>query len=302
MLEAASELVRTPDWEEKQVEINFRVQGDRGWKYRFFASDAPESVEEVRSGRADLAICNPGAVLAMALHGTGPFKEPVPVRAILVLPQFDQIGFAVKVDTGIESFADIRDRKYPLRVSLRGQKDHSVLLMIDQVLATYGFTLDDIRSWGGEIRYDPGMPNLPHRLGAAERGEVDAIWDEALHIFGNEALAAGMRFIPVDEPQLQELEAVGQHRAVIEKRLFPALPADVWTVDFSGWPVFCLDSTPDQIVTAFCAAVDARKANIPWYGDGPLDLQRMVSDTADAPLPIPMHPAARAYWEKAGYI
>jgi TRAP-type uncharacterized transport system substrate-binding protein len=111
-----------------------------------------------------------------------------------------------------------------------------------------------------------------------------------------------MRFLPVDEPQLAALEAVGQRRAPIEKKLYPALEADVWTVDFSGWPVFCLESTPDALVTAFCAAVDARKAHIPWYGDGPLDLQRMVSNTSDAPLPIPLHPAARAYWEQAGYL
>jgi hypothetical protein len=56
------------------------------------------------------------------------------------------------------------------------------------------------------------------------------------------------------------------------------------------------------LVTAFCAAVEARKANIPWYGDGPLDLKRMVSNTSDAPLPIPLHPAARRYWEQAGYL
>jgi hypothetical protein len=166
--------------------------------------------------------------------------------------------------------------------------------MIDQVLDAYGFTLDDIRSWGGEIRYDPGKPNLPHRMGAVERGEIDAIWDEALHIFGTAALDAGMRFLPVDEPQLQELEAVGQRRAVIEKKLFPALEADVWTVDFSGWPVFCLDCTPDALVTTFCAAVDARRGNVPWYGDGPLDLRRMVSNTSDAPLPIPLHPPPNA--------
>jgi hypothetical protein len=35
---------------------------------------------------------------------------------------------------------------------------------------------------------------------------------------------------------------------------------------------------------AVLAAVDARRANTPWYGDGPL------------------HPAARSYWEQAGYL
>lgn len=302
MLEAAAELVGSADWDDRQVEINFRVQGAPSWKLRLFASDAPNSVEEVASGRSAIAICNPGAVLSMALHGKGPFKEPVPVRAIFVLPQFDQFGFAVKADTGITSLDDIRDRKYPLRVSLRGQRDHSVHLVASQVLAAYGYSFEDIERWGGTVRLDEEFPNGPNRIGAVERGEVDAVWDEALGMFGKRALELGMRFLPVDEPELQQLETLGLRRVAIPKSDYPALEADVWTVDFSGWPVFCLESTPDHIVTAFCAAVEARKANIPWYGSGPMDLKHMVSDTKDAPLTIPLHPAAKRFWQEKGYL
>jgi len=302
MLEAASELVGSPDWDDRQVEINFRVQGAESWKIRFFASDAPNSIDAVASGRADIAICNPGAVLSMALNGAAPFKEPIPVRAIFVLPQFDQFAFAVKADTGITSLADIRDRKYPLRVSLRGQRDHSVHLVASQVLEAYGFSFDDIERWDGVVRLDDEFPNGPNRIGAVERGEIEAIWDEALPMFGQRALELGMRFLPVDEPELRQLEAKGLRRVAIPRSIYPALESDVWTVDFSGWPVFCLESTPDQIVTAFCAAVEARKANVPWYGEGPMDLRLMVSDPPEAPLTIPLHPAARRFWQEKGYL
>ncbi len=302
MLEAAAHLVGSKSWQERQVRIDFRVQGGGEWKYRFFASDAPNAIDEVVSGRADIAICNPGAVLAMALHGGGPFKEPIPVRAIFVLPQFDQFAFAVKADTGITSLADIKSKQYPLRVSLRGQPDHSVHLVTNEVLQTYGFSLADIEKWGGTVRMDDEYPNGPNRIGAVARGEVDALWDEALGMFGDRALELGMRFLPVDEPNLRELEARGLRRVVIPKYDYPALDADVWTVDFSGWPVFCLESTPDELVTAFCEAVEARKANIPWYGEGPMDLKFMVSDPPEAPLTIPLHPAAQRFWQAQGYL
>ncbi len=302
MLEAASELVGSSAWADKQVQIQFRVQGAPEWKLCFFASDAPNSIDAVASGRADIAICNPGGVLAMALRGTGPFKEPIPVRAIFVLPQFDQFGFAVKGDLGIESLAEIRDRKYPLRVSLRGQPDHSVHLVANQVLEVYGFSFDDIEKWGGQVRLDDEFPNGPNRVEAVARGEVDAVWDEALPMFGDRALQLGMRFLPVDEPELQKLEAMGHRRVVIPRSQYPALPEDVWTVDFSGWPVFCLESTPDDLVTAFCTAVEARKDKIPWYGQGPMDLRAMVSDTVDAPMTIPLHPAAKRFWQQQGYL
>lgn len=302
MLEVASHLVGAPQWMDRQVEIHFREQGEPKWRLCFFASDAPNAVDAVASGQADIAICNPGSVLAMAVNGAGPFEKPIPLRAIMVLPQFDQLGFAVTAKTGLRSLADIRDQRYPLKVSLRGQRDHSVHFLSDQVLSMYGYSLDDITSWGGEVRYDGEMPNGPNRIGAVERGEIDAVWDEALNMFANKALELGMRFLPVDEPQLKRLEALGIRRIGITREEFPTLPEDVWTVDFSGWPVFCLESAPDDMITSFCEGLEARKANIPWYGQGPLDLKHVVSDPVDAPMAIPLHPAAERFWRAQGYI
>jgi TRAP-type uncharacterized transport system substrate-binding protein len=302
MLEAAAHLVAASGWNDRQVEINFRPQGGDQWKIRLFASDAPNSIDEVASGRADIAICNPGAVLGMALKGRGPFKQPIPVRAIFVLPQFDQYAFAVRGDLGITSLGDIRDKRYPLRVSLRGQRDHSVHLVADLVLETYGYSMRDIESWGGAILMDEELPSGPNRIGRVQRGEADAVWDEAVQTFGHRALDMGMCFLPVDEANLRQLEDMGLKRVAIPKEIYTALDADVWTVDFSGWPVFCLESTPDTLVTAFCEAVEARKANIPWYGHGPMDLKAMVSDTPDAPMTIPLHPAAQRFWQQQGYL
>src|SRR6266516_4720493 len=94
MLEVASELVAAKEWPERQVTVHFRPQGDEDWRLCFFASDAPNAVDAIVRGEADIAICNPGSVLAMALRGAGPFAEPVPLRALMVLPQFDQLGIA----------------------------------------------------------------------------------------------------------------------------------------------------------------------------------------------------------------
>lgn len=303
MLEVVSELVADPDWVDKQVEIHMRPQGNPDWKLCFFASDAPNSVEAVASGRAQIAICNPGGVLAMALRGTGPFKEPVPVRAITVFAQFDQMGLAVTAQSGLTSLAEIRDRHYPLKVSLRGQPDHSVHLVTDEIFRTMGFSLADITAWGGQVRYDPAVPSRSGRLKLVADGEVDAIFDEALPVWANDALDLGMRFLPIEEPYLTQLEEMGLPRNVIPRAEYPKLPADVPAVDFSGWPVFTLASTPDAIVTAFCQALEARKDRIPQFADGgPSHLDQMVQNTREAPLTIPFHPAAERFWRAQGYI
>ena len=47
------------------------------------------------------------------------------------------------------------------------------------------------------------------------------------------------------------------------------------TLDFSGWPVFCLESAPEEMIYKFCEALEARKDRIPWYGKGPMALETM---------------------------
>src|SRR5207249_7530933 len=116
-LEVASELVGTPGWNDRQVNIQFREQGAPEWRLNLFASDTADAIDVVASGQADIAICNPGAILAMALHGLGPYKEPIPVRAITVFPQLDRLGFAIAKRTGVTSLTQIKERQLPLKVS-----------------------------------------------------------------------------------------------------------------------------------------------------------------------------------------
>lgn len=302
MLETVSELVGTNEWLDRQVMIFMRPQGDDQWRLRFFASDSPASVDAVASGDADIAICNPGGVLGMALRGRGPYKKPLPLRAIMSIPQFDQLGFAVSAKTGLKTLGDLKRTRYPLRVSLRGQPDHSVHLITDHVLSAYGMSLKDIESWGGKVVYTEGMPYRPDRLGAVVRGELDAVWDEALPLYAPQAIAAGMHFLAIDEPQLKALEADGLMRQAITDEEYPGLGETVWTVDFSGWPVFCLASAPEEMIYNFCAGMDARKDRIPWYGNGPLPLHILCKDSKDAPLYLPLHPGAERFWRERGYL
>jgi TRAP-type uncharacterized transport system substrate-binding protein len=302
MLETVSELVGANEWRDKQVMIFMRAQGDDRWRTRFFASDSPASVDAVASGEADIAICNPGGVLGMALRGRGPFKKPLPLRAIMAIPQFDQLGFAVTAATGLKTLADLKRTRYPLRISVRGQPDHSVHLVTDHVLSVYGMSLKEIESWGGKVVYTEGMPYGPDRLGAVKRGELDAVWDEALPLYAPQAIELGMRFLAIDEPQLKSLEGDGLMRQAITNEEYPGLGETIWSVDFSGWPVFCLASAPEEMIYNFCAGLDARKGRIPWYGEGPIPLRDLCKDSRDAPLYLPLHPGAERYWREAGYL
>ena len=302
VLEVASELVGLPDFAPRQARLQLRPQGAANpWELGFIGSDAPSVFDDVAAGTTDLGIINPSDLLTVAYRGAGPFTTPLPVRTIAVIPSRDAFLFAIHERTGITSLEQIRERHYPLKISIRAQSDHSVYLYTNEVFRALGFSLDDVVSWGGSI-----VPhNFPPPSAAAiENGEVDAIFDEAINGWSRFALDHGMRFIPLDEPLLQRLEAMGFRRAYVTDTQYPQLPAgtNVPTLDFSGFPVFTLASTPDLTVRQICAALEARKDRIPWQGEGPLPLAEMCRNTPEAPINVPFHPAAEQFWRDQGYI
>jgi TRAP-type uncharacterized transport system substrate-binding protein len=302
VLEVASEMVDQADWPNRQARVSLRVQGAANWPVNMIASDGPAAIDSVACGEMQLAISNPAMYLAMALCGTGPYRSPIALRAITIIPSPDQLAFAVTEKTGVKSLHDIRERRPPLRISMRGQRDHALHPVIDEVLKTAGFSLADVVSWGGQVRYDDGLPSRDNRLGAMKRGEVDMIIDEAVRGWANQALDAGMRILPLDEEMLSKLETIGLRRAIMPVARYPKLAADLPTLDFSGFAVYTHADVPDAVVTAICAALEARKDRIAWQEPGPLPLDKMCRDTEDGPLAIPLHSAAEKFWRERGYL
>jgi TRAP-type uncharacterized transport system substrate-binding protein len=196
-------------------------------------------------------------------------------------------------------------------VTIRGQRDHANHFLEREVMRAYGFSYEDIISWGGEVRFDPGLPdgtstsggNLTStRLDMVRAGTVDAMFDEAVSRWINPVVDAGFRVLSIEEDVVQRLEAMGFRRSILRRSEFSSLPADVLTLDFSGWPIYTHADVPDDVVRWFCESLVARRDRMPWQGEGPLPLERMVKDSPEGPLDIPLHPAAERFWRHLGYL
>jgi TRAP-type uncharacterized transport system substrate-binding protein len=279
-----------------------REQGRADRSLTLFGSDAPSVIDEVMRRQVDIAIINPAAPLTMAVRGSGPFPEPLPLRAITVLPSEDYFFFAVTGATGLHTLDDVRERRYPLRISMRGQMDHSNQLLVTHVLAAAGFSLEDIVSWGGSVRYDAVPPAHPMRLDDVERGVLDALFDEAVSWWAPRALRLGMHFLRLSDSTLDQLVAMGLRRRAVSHAEYPGTEEDFEALDYSGWPVFTRADVSDDYIAAFCRALEARKDRIPWEGTGPLPLDAMVGNRTETPLDIPLHPAAERFWRDRGYL
>ncbi len=274
--------------------------GDRFRPWLRLATGSAILAEGVVKGDVEAAFVNPSALLTQAYRGVGLFKTPLPVRIICNYPSWDRFVMAFHPRTGIRSVADIKTKKYPLRVSVREDPTHSTIVLIDQIFALHGFTLADIEGWGGKLVRCGGPGDERRRLEPMARGEIDAVFDEGIKVWLAEALAANLAPIGFDASEYEQLGKLGWRRVTIPKSVFPGLPHDVDTIDFSGWPIYCNASLPEQAAYDICAAVAARDAEIPWEKMAGGNAIQAVTETDATPMDVPLHPGAERWLREQG--
>lgn len=298
MLQIASHLVGLPEWAEKQVMVELREQGAEEFRYRLLGGDSPKSIVDVASGRIDVALVNPAAAARAGLRRAG--LAAGSLASIATIPSYDQLGLAVSSTFGISRIEDLPTARPRLRLTLRAQRDHAVQDFIVDALGAVGVGLADLIDWGGTVSYDPGLPHLPERAALIERGEVDAVFDEGVYNWGELAMSKGMRFLEFGDETLARLEAQGYKRGWLTPERFPSLTGPIATLDFSGFMIYTRPGAPDQLVEGICRALVAEHEHIAWQGGDSLPLELMAADRLDAPLAVPLHPAAQRFWKSRG--
>jgi TRAP-type uncharacterized transport system substrate-binding protein len=256
--------------------------------------------EAVAKGEdVDAAFVNPSALLTQAYRGVGLFKTPLPLRIIASYPSWDRFVFAVHPRTGIRSLADIKAKQYPLVVSVREDPTHSTHVLIEQAFALHGFALTDFESWGGRVVTCGGPADI-RRLAPMARGEIDAVFDEGIKVWLDEALAAGLAPIELDEAEFAAMQQLGWRRVSLPKARFPGLSRDVDTLDFSGWPIYSNMSLPEQTAYDICGALAAREAEVPWEEGTANTALHMLRESESTPMDVPLHPGAERWLRERG--
>jgi TRAP-type uncharacterized transport system substrate-binding protein len=279
------------------------IELGRGEGLRLASNSTSSAIREVIAKKADVAIVNPSAALLQAYRGLPPFSSPQAVRLLAVIPSQDQFLFAAHRSAGLEYVEDIAKQRKPIRLSLRGARDHSLHDILAAVMAEAGFTTADIETWGGKLIYEGPVPRADsRRFQLCVAGEIDALFDEGAHTWIGNAIAQGLDLLSLKEETVQRLEAKGYRRAWLRANDQPGQKKDILTVDFSGWAIFVHAELPDSKAHAMCQALDQRRDQIPWQEERVLPVETMCKDTPAGPHQIPLHPGAEKYWKERGYI
>ena len=137
----------------------------------------------------------------MATEGMGLFNAGVgELRAIARFPEPDYIFWLVAEELGIRSMEEIAARK-PAMTLVSGRVGptgpDTLTWTVEQVMKWYGFSYDDVNSWGGRVLFPgPAVVGVP----MVRRGEGNAVFQEGVHDESWEELteARPMRCLELD--------------------------------------------------------------------------------------------------------
>ena len=108
-----------------------------------------DNIEALLAGEVDVSITTPYDVTAeWARAGTHFFAEKAPapsIRSLGWIPQNDRLVFAIREDSGITSFQDLRDKKYPLKLATGFRtRENLMTWVVDRVLEEHGI---EVEAW-----------------------------------------------------------------------------------------------------------------------------------------------------------
>jgi TRAP-type uncharacterized transport system substrate-binding protein len=293
--------INIPYYGDRDIKIDVgNASGEHYKPYLRMSVGSPILAHAVVREELEMAFVNPSAFVTQAYRGTGLFKEPLPVRIVVSYPSWDRYVHVFHERTGITSFKQMIEQKKPLRLSIREDATHSTRVLLDQELALFGLTLDDLTGWGCTLQLNGG-PGDQRRLDAIEKGEVDAVLDEGIVMWFETALANGMRPVTLEDDLMSQLETIGWRKVVIPAGRYKGLNEDHWAIDYSGWPLYTRASLPDEIAYKVCDAVAQRADEIPWEKGAYTGIGQIGAESDATPMDVPLHPGAAQWFKEHGY-
>jgi TRAP-type uncharacterized transport system substrate-binding protein len=260
------------------------------------ATGSPILANDVINQTLDMAMVNPSALLTQAYRGCGMFENPQPLRVIGIYPTWDWFIFMVNPKIGIKSLYDVKRLQYPLHVSVKEDPTHSTRIIIDQVLNFYGFSLADIISWGGMLNLT-GAPADVRRMSLLPVGQLDAIFDEGLAIWFNEALRWGLEPVTIEPECFDYLSRLGWRKSKVPMHLFTHAKAEYECIDYSGWPLYTHENFDEEIAYEVAASFAARQDQIHWEDTGFTgDILQVFEDSYSTPRDVPLHAGAERFY------
>jgi TRAP transporter TAXI family solute receptor len=267
-----------------------------------------DNINALVSREVDLVITTPYDVAPeWARAGTHFFagQEPAPnIRALGWLPQNDRLVFAIRADTGITSFKDLRERKFPLKLASGFRtKDNLMMWVIDRVLEEHGI---EVEAWGGQwVEHDFPRICVPF----VTKGLANAVINEAIVVPQWRELVdkVPMNFLQFERQALDALATKYGLRPGVLPKGYLKVPQDVACIDWSNWAILVRDDMDEQLAYRLTSIMVEQRAELEGrYSHVPSEIAAMTypirPDLMWKGTGAPLHPGAERYYRERGHM
>jgi len=207
---------------------------------------------------------------------------------------------AVKADSDIQSWADVRDKKIGIRLSTQAKGSLSEVAA-SQILKTYGVSYDNLDEWGGKVL----MMGFKEMVPALKEGAIDGFlmmatpfhptWTEA-------AISRDLRFISMEDDIIKKMGAeYGYTRSTVPAGMFKGQDKDTVVV---GFPTVLItrDDIADDVVYAALKSIVANTEKIKAAYKAFAAFDPKTAWTADKRGGVPLHPGAEKFYKEKGWM
>ncbi len=258
--------------------------------------DGPNQVM-ISKNEVQLAVTNEGTSYA-AFNGLEPYKGKLAnVRSVAVLNPTSPFQFFVDEKTGIKSFQEIKDKKFPLRVGLN-RKGTLMELAGKEVLKAYGITYADIEKWGGKLQFVPSA----QAVDLWDAGQLDAA-SEVMQFPASRYIEHGtkhdLRMLPLTEDKIPGLcKALGMTPFTIPAKSYSYQKEDYRTINTK----LVLITSADQPADMIYEIVKAMYKNLDYLHKVHANLKDLTGEIMVGDVLVELHPGAAKFYREIGVI
>ena len=260
------------------------------------------NLDRLATKKADIAIIENSAA-TVGFKGKAPAIKAYPeIRMLASIrgPSLDQVMVLEK--TGLKSFEEIKQRKYPVRVYMLERASLNTSIAID-IFKAYGIKVEDIKSWGGKVVYT-SFRELTRQIGD---GLGDAFAGGGILYPQTNFIQIGSkeryRLLPISKEVAQKVgEIYGVGIIEVEKDLYKehnGINEPYWSTN----TVLCLavrKDLDDEIVYNLAKVLENHKEDL-WKVHPQHKFYKPQEAWKNVGA-VPLHPGAEKYYKSMGYM
>lgn len=260
---------------------------------------------QVANGERDLVIAVGPTEELLANAGEPPFEESLEGQFQSIMQIHEQQVYAsVALESwaeryGIESWDDVAEKKPPMRIALNQQGNLQVVRTAEELFNQYGFTFEDIETWGGEIVWESSSTTLEQ----LQDRRVD-VWFNAsfspIVQLQDISRAVPLTWISIGE---EEAEATAERWGNLTETVTPEdyefVAQEEPTIRQQADMLVSPDMPEEEvykITKAIFESADRMKNIHPGMRDFSIEDGVKIKDR------VPLHPGAERYYREAGVL